>query len=232
MPVYKSINLENALSVRIEDIYQNLLDSDKVLIQINELERLCNHKTDASLSITSILRKASAEWFDKRLWSKAEPINKLLLQIAIQNGDISEIRQALLVLLNCLEKQHNQSRTLKEIIILVEKYISEDNPLSLQIILVYKLIHSYLKLYGIDERVLEYYLSYKSLILRCSDLIFANAFDLDFYKCIYLGITSFYFFDNPIENNSTRQILARLGLRAIESIFMPEIENYKNKISI
>jgi predicted O-linked N-acetylglucosamine transferase (SPINDLY family) len=94
----------------------------------------------------------------------------------------------------------------------------------------HKLINSLLSLYGVNKQSLNYHLSYEKLALECSKLLFSSSIDSGFYKVIWVGISSFYFFDRPQKNNTIRQTLAKLGLRSVQSVFTPETEIYRNKI--
>ena len=229
MSLYKAIDLEQNLSSRIEDVYQNLIDLDQSLSQLNELKKLYENQRSSSQELIPILKRASSEWQNQRRWFQAEPIEEFLLQTISEKGDISEIQATLLSLLSCLEKQL-QPQSLRKVVELSEKYIIQDNCTPFQIILLHKLINSLLNLYGVNKQSLNYHLSYEKLALECCKLLFSSSIDSGFYRVIWVGISSFYFFDRPYKNNTIRQTLAKLGLRSVQSVFTPETEIYRNKI--
>ena len=229
MSVYTSTDLAKKLSVREEKVYSNLIDLDKFLIQLDDLKKLYENQAAFSQELIPILQRASSQWQNQQQFFNAELIEVFLLQIALQQGYTSKNMDTLLSLLGSLEKQPSP-QNLRKVVELSEKYLVQDNHISFQIILLHQLIKALLNLYGVSEKSISYHLDFKKLILECFKLVDSNSIDLDYYKLIYVGITSFYFFDNPRDNNVMRQTLAQLGLRSVQSVFTPETEIYRNKI--
>jgi len=217
-------DLDKDLSV---EFYQDLINSDKLLIRLHELKNLHDQQSDSVQPFIPMLEKASFSWQAQGKWLKVEIIEEFLLHIAVQEGDTLEIERRVLAFLHSLEQQH-QVESRKKIVEFIKEYLTKDNRISFKIILLYKLINRLLDLYGVSQESLGYHSSYQKIITECSVLIDQDSIETDFSKAINFGLPAFYFSDTPRENNAIRQIIAKLGLRAVQSIFTPETDIYRN----
>jgi len=213
----------------LEGLYERLINVDELLAQLDDLKQSYNNQLHLGNLIIPILKRARNYWYGQRQWLIVELIEEFVLQITVQEEDPVEIIQTLLRLLNCLEMQRTP-QSCRKIINLGEEYLPKDLSIPIRIIIIYDLMKASLNLYGVSDQSLKYYLAYTQAISKCDQCLLEDEIDSAFYKVIYVGSPCLYFFDNPRNNNSMRQVLAKLGLSAVRSMFALQTEIYPESI--